>query len=414
MNPKIYLTIGYAVFLSLGSCQTKSDALAKGAALAERRMYQQAYQTVARELQAYPDDPETQRMFWELRLEYLLEAGWENIFSEHEEAAMELLGKALGLDPNNARALAGIARAKEKLAQEAVRLAGGLELEGDLEGALKLYNKATTYIPEFGPAIEGMTGINGLYQNRADKASGRYALGSRASGELQWRQSYYQTGLALGFDPSLERAKRLHDRAGRRLAMDMFENAREMEENGLYAAALKDYEHIAEVWPETEGIAERVESVRKEVEAKEKSRQAEMLTRKKEFDLAEELLSEAFALSENEKADISGLMLGNKVGRYEVEYHRAEDFELESQFEAALEVYKKIDEAWADGFLDVKTRISYLSAAIEEATKAWQKGLAAEEEGDTKTAIDAYEEALLLYPGFKDLEERLKRLRTSG
>ena len=412
MNPKIYFTIGYAAFLMLSSCQTQNEALAKGAALAERRLYQQAYQTVAQELQAYPDDPEIQRMFWELRLEYLLELGWEQIFNERELQAMESFGKALGLDPDNSRARAGIARAKEKLAKEAVREAGALQLEGDLEGALKLLNKATAFIPEYGPAVAGITSITGRYQDRAEKASGRYNLGSRASGELQWRQTYYQTGLALDLDPSLERAKKLHEKSGRRLAMETFQEAREMEANGLYAAALMDYTGIAEGWPDTQGLAERIETVGREVKAKELSRQAAMLTRKKEFDKADELLSEAFTLSDSEKAEVSGLMLENKIGRYEVEYHRAQDFELEQQFEAALEAYRAIDAVWVNGFLDVKTRISYLSAAVEEATKAWQRGLKAEEQGDTEVAIDAYEEALLLYPGFKDLEERLKKLRT--
>ena len=138
-----------------------------------------------------------------------------------------------------------------------------------------------------------------------------------------------------------------------------------------------------------------------------------MLTRKKEFDDAEKKLAEAFEKSRSEKATVSGLMLDTKRLRYNEVYQGAKDLELEHDYEAALEVFKEIDKAWlSQGFLDVKARISGLEGLIKEALDSWMSGIAAEKAGKLKEAIEFFEEAVLVYPGYKNLEPHIKELKT--
>ena len=138
-----------------------------------------------------------------------------------------------------------------------------------------------------------------------------------------------------------------------------------------------------------------------------------MLTRKKEFDDADKKLAEAFEKSRSEKATVSGLMLDTKRYRYNEVYQGAKDLELEHDYEGALEVFKEIDKVWpSQGFLDVKARISGLVGHIKEALDSWTSGVAAEKAGKLKEAIDFFEEAVLVYPGYKNLEPHIKELKT--
>src|SRR5262249_18254780 len=118
----------------------------------------------------------------------------------------------------------------------------------------------------------------------------------------------------------------------------------------------------------------------------------------------------AYEISKAERKRIGELLVALKEREQESRYQSAKDLELEHRFEDALKGFSEIEQAWP-GFRDVPTRISGLEAAIEIATKAKARGEAAEAAGDRKAAIDAYQEALLAYPGFCGLDKRLKELR---
>jgi tetratricopeptide (TPR) repeat protein len=184
-----------------------------------------------------------------------------------------------------------------------------------------------------------------------------------------------------------------------------------MEEKGFYGAALMEYEAVFAVVPDLEGLKERIAAAKKEVDALELRRKAEMAMRRNEFDEADKLLNKAYDLTQAQKADLSGLLADNRQRRYEDRYRKAKDLELEYQFEAALEAYVAIDKAWSAGFLDVKARINTLSEDIEQAGKSMAEGQKLEKAGDLKKAIELYEEALTVYPGYKGLDQRVKGLK---
>ena len=97
-------------------------------------------------------------------------------------------------------------------------------------------------------------------------------------------------------------------------------------------------------------------------------------------------------------------------GLVRVRMRDAKDHELERHFEQAAAAFSEIDAIWP-GFKDVKARISDLESAIEVASTAFATGQAAEKKGELKAAIEAYGEAVLVYPGYKGLDQRIEQLK---
>lgn len=392
-------------------CSGTSDVVDRSREFARQQNYFQAYRVLDEVLQTYPEDPELAREFWNARLNYLVAHGQELVFEEKELLGIQEFQKALVLDPKNPDALAGIERANQKLASRRI-YAGDLHLSaGEYEEALKEFHKATSYVPEHPEAIQGIKDVNEKYQDRAEKAAHHYTLGSRARGEQEFRGSFYHYQLAESMDPSLPQAKARREAAGRWLASERYEWAKEMESKGHYAAALHEYREVVAVLPDAEGLDQRIKAMEGEVRADELTRTAKMKLRQNEFDAADKALNEAFEHSTNERASINGLMREARRYRLEHLYRQAKDLELEDRYEEALIGYREIDSKWEEAFRDVKNRISSLENAIAVATRSYESGQEAEAKGDTKQAIDHYANAHLVYRNFRDVAAKLARLR---
>jgi hypothetical protein len=139
--------------------------------------------------------------------------------------------------------------------------------------------------------------------------------------------------------------------------------------------------------------------------------QAMMHSANNRFDKARAMLEEAFVLTVLEKAVVNDALLQNRKREAEVAYQKARDLELQSQKAEALAGYEALDKAWPDGMLDVKARCASLRSDIAEAEKAWAAGEAAEAANDPKAALEAYQNVELFYPGYKDVRDRIQRLR---
>ena len=406
----LYAAAVCAFLIGTGGCRQLDSAILRSEGYARQANAYQAYMEIAEARLRNPDDPELERLFWQRRLEFLLDRGRQLVFLEQEVKAIGELEKALALDPRNRAAKNWIMRAKEKLAERAVRNGESQRSQGHLDAALLHFRAALSYVPEYPDAMAGVNKVNEYYKKRYDEATDHYTKGSRARGEQLILQSKYHNDIASEKDPSMREAITRKREAAKQLARERYDRAMKMEEKSFYGAALMEYRAIVEVSPEIEGLKERISAMENEVDTQADRRVAEMAMRKGDFDAAEKLLNAAYEKSRMQRADISGLLLDNRRRRYEDRYRKVKDLELEYQFEAALEGYKAIDKAWSVGFLDVKTRISTLEQAIELAAESMAEGQKREKDGDLKRAIEFYEEALAVYPGYKGLDQRVKTL----
>jgi len=423
MTVKYLSALGYGLILGLAACSGASQVLATSEFLASQNNHYQAYWEIVKASEAYPDDPEVQRVFWERRRDYLLERGRDLLFNEREQEAIREFEKVFALEPGSPEAKGLIMRSLNEMALNEVKEGEVLISEGRIEEALIHFQTALTHIPDFPSAETGIEAVNAYNERLLRKAEKHYKLGSRARGEYppSYNRSAYHSQLALEMDETMTRAEQLRVSSIRRIAGDRLKAADKSEEGGFYSAALIECERVKAIHPESEGIDARIARLKKDVDARKQCRVAEMVLRKGDFDRADAMLAEAFdlAVSGDVKAIVSGVMQDSKQRRYKEAFLKSRDLELDWQLESALAGYEAIEVVFkkdypasdTEGFEGVRIRIREVGMAIAEATDAFVKGEAAEKDGKLKEAVDLFSEAVAVYPGFKDLEARIKRLK---
>lgn len=406
-------------------CGSQHDAIQESRSYFEQGNYYQAY--VVLEESRNPDQPdeELEREYWQARLLYLLNQGQELVFLNREAEAIEELQKALALNPDNQVALEWIAKARLKLADRARTAGDAQRVQGKLDLALGYYQEALRHVSDHALGLEGLRRIEKAYEERARRAKDEHMQAVRAMFDRRYNEVLHHETIALEHDPSHEDARALHERVIVVIAEEQYARARKVEEDRKYGAALMEYTMVREMVPDYPGLEEHIEHMKKEVDAEALIREAEMVIRRAQYQAEEDvrremfadaskLLQEAFQLSISQQATISEYMVIAREKEYETHYYAAKDLELQSKFEEAVEAYKAIDGEWPDGFMDVKARVTDLEEAIAQAEQAYATGQEAEREGDIKAALEAYRYALLFYPRYKDLEEKIKALSADG
>jgi len=392
-------------------CSTTTSVLDKSLAYRKEANFFLAYTTLEEARKANPGDEAIEKAYWRARVDYLVDRGQELVFNEHMLEAIADLEAALALDASHSGAKFWIARAKAKLAANAARKADEAKTTGDLDGAFKLYTEAVTYVPGYPDGEEGLAKVRKLFELKQKKALDHYTLGVRAQADQNFEQTQYHLGEAIANDPTLDSAKSRREAVAQRLVERRIVEAKRMEAASHYGAALMEYESIAEQLPAVPGIQERIEQMKKEVEAEQRIREGEKAIFHGDWTRARLALEQAYEVSVGERKFISEMLVLLKEREQDAQYLVAKDLELEHRYAASIAAFAEIEKAWP-GFKDVRARISSLEAAIEIATKAKQRGEAAEQSGDVKAAIEAYQEAVLACPGYEGLDRRIRELKT--
>lgn len=399
-----------AVLSLLWGCASPQVELADAHELYENADYYQAYVAILKARDANPDDPEIEATYWKIRQAYLLAEAQRLVFSNQEQAALENLEMVLALDPENRIALRWRQKAFKKMADRAASEGDRLLAGGDLEGALQAFDSSLRYDPENVLAREGLDKLGKSWRRTQQLARGHFLSGVRALGDHQYRRTRYHLGIAIEKDPTLTEARSPAEVAERQIAEERLATARAMEDEGFFAAALSEYEQVAERHPDLDGIQERLERAEAEDEAARLAEEGEMLVYKGEYARARELLEEAFAKTTRQKDAIGEKLLMTRERELEARYVDAKDLELQRLLDQALAAYRKIDDDMA-GFRDVRARIADLELRIDEATKAYELGTKAQESGDIDAAIEAFTDVQLFWQGYSDSRELLDALR---
>lgn len=400
-----------ALALAVSACASSGGALEKAEAYTKQANYFLAYTTLEEARQRHPGDDAIEKAYWKARLDYLVDHGQQLVFQEDMLGGIGELEAALALDPNHTGAQFWIRRAKQKLATVAIRKAEEARTGGDLDGAFKLYTDAVTYVPGLPDALEGLARLRAEYDKKQRKAAEHYTLGVRAQADQNFEQTRYHLSEALANDPTLENAKSRSDAVGQRLAERRMQEAKRMESVARYGAALKEYQSVAERNPALPGLQDRITAMKRELEAEQKVREGERAVFAGDWAKARKCLEDAYDASVGERKFIGEMLVLLKEREQDAKYLLAKDLELEHRYEPAIAAFHEIETAWP-GFKDVRARVSSLEAAVEIATKAKARGEAAEQAGDTKAAIEAYQEALLACPGFGGLDRRVRELKS--
>lgn len=397
----------------LVACSGSSSALQRSRELAIDGNYYLALAALEDAGGATSGDPELFAAWREARLDYLVHESQRLVFLDREEDALELLAEASETHPDNQVVSALVVSARGKLAQRATALGNRSMAFGEPMEALKLYQEATAWVPDHKPALEGIERVRATFAAMHLEAQQHFLEAVRRFPELRWVEVDWHASAALEKDPSREDAKDLRTRAARQLAQKTLDRARLAEEEGYYGAALMEYRSARKLDPSLEAIDDRIAHMEKEVQAGGLLAQAMMHSANNRFDKARAMLEEAFVLTVLEKAVVNDALLQNRRREAEVAYQQARDLELQGRKAEALAGYEALEKAWPDGLLDVKARCASVRSEIAEAEKAWAAGEAAEAAKDMKAALEAYQGVELFYPGYKDVRDRIQRIKAA-
>ncbi len=328
----------FVAFVLVG-CASSSGRLVDVDAAFSRGDYYQAWLAVERVKTDYPDDPEVERVYWKVRIAYLLKEGQRQCFMNREDGdggALECFEKVLVLDPGNEIASTWIRKCKDKLALRAVADGDRFRTRGELKEALIAYHQALTYQPGNAEAEEGLKLLGESWRKMQDEAHSHYLQGVRALADQLFRQTRYHLLIALDKDPTLEQAVDPANRAQRMLMQERFADAKHMAEQGYYAPALKEYEEIAAAIPDFDGIQERIEHTKVEVEAQSLASAGEMEVYRGEYAKARELLQKAYDMTQDQKESIGEKLLLVHEREIQDRYFAAKDLELQRHYVDAL------------------------------------------------------------------------------
>ncbi len=354
------------------------------------------------------DDPWVRLVY----LMYLMQMGQDMVFNNQEYQAIDIFESILEKEPGNTTAAKWVQKAKIKLASKAVARGDEHQRSGELSEALMAYHDAIGHVPDYPPALKGVEAVIKQVQAREARADDQYIRGVAALGERLYGVTWYHMINAIELNPEHEQARSKRDAVAARMTRDRYERALTLEDGGYYGAALKEYQAIQQRAPDFAGLTSRIERMRREVETERLIRDAEMAGFRNQYIKAREILEKAFETTSLQQAKISDLLLLVKEREAEDKYQRARILELEYHLEEALTAYQEIDSTWQfeEGFKDVKDRIADLSSTVQVASEAYAKGVEAEQAGNLEEAVDAYKEALLVYPGYRSLDKKVEDL----
>jgi tetratricopeptide (TPR) repeat protein len=416
---------GIVACVLLGGCATERSALQRSRDFFDQGNFFQAYVVLEDARDPTTLDEELEGEIRRVRLFYLLNRGQQLVFLDREGEAVEEFQKALVLEPGNPPALEWIAKATGKLAVRAINEGDEARISGQLELALEKYDEALNYVPGHEQALAGQRRVAVAFENSSRRAKDEHMQGVRKMHDRRYREVWRHEVNALSHDPSHEDAQRLHERVLGVLAEEQFDRARQVEEDRKFGAALLEYTMVQELVPDFPGVQEHIDHMHREVDADELVRDSDMVMRRAQYEAdenisrelfaeARRLLDEAFELSISNQATISEQMVIAREKEFETRYYAAMDLELQYQYEGALEAFGAIDAEWPDGFMDVKARINDLEESIALAEEDFVTGQEAEKAGDIPAAIEAYRHALLYYPTYKGLDEKIKALSSGA
>lgn len=401
-----------ALALALAGCGSSESWLARSRSHFNTGNFYQAYYSLQKARSEGESKYEVEKLERVYRTAFLMQRARNHIFDNDDLLALEDLSKVLAIDPDYGAALALQQKARSKLAREAV-VRGKAALEaGDLETSLVEYHQALTYQPGQADAEAGIVEVAAEWTRLRNKAQSRYLEGVRALADQLFAQTQYQMLIALEADPTFGAAESSKAEASMAIAERNMVRAREMEQRGFWSGALREYTRISERHPELEGLTERLAVAEREVEAAAIGRKGEMAMFRGDYAKARALINEAFEKSVEARSIYNDLLIQLREREFDERYVAARDHELQGRYAEAVTVFAEIEEGFS-GFRDVKARLDNLRATVELAEEYYATGVAAEAAGELAAAKQAFEDAALHYPEYKDLQERLRRVKAN-
>lgn len=310
-----------------------------------------------------PGDPEVAELHQKASVAWLLAEGRAASFDDRLEDALELFERAHRVDPRSEIVREWIEKTHEGLAERWLNTALNLHAEDDLEGAIAAYGMALEHVPGYPSAVRGLEEALILAQYREGKGEDYYGEGVLALSEYWLEQARWHFTSTGKYLPEYERAERRRGETEEMLSEQRTVLAQSLEDAGLFAGALRDYELAFELDPENAEAEEGRARVAPEAEAARILNDAGMLVLRERYDDALAQLDHAAMLTTRQQDQIEALRLQVADQRLETMYRLALNLEKDQRYPDAITAYGDLLD-FAGYYKDAQTRRSTLEEYV--------------------------------------------------
>ena len=268
MNPFAPVAgIALAAFASCAS--SEAERRAEVSELVARGYYAEAVRVAAEQSQKRPGDKSAEENYRVASAAYLLEQGRRATFADRDDEALEHFYDALEIAPDLPEVRAWIEKTRNKLTFRWLNIAAERYALEDLPGAQAAYEQVLVHDPQNPQASFGLGRVLLLINHRTGVGEEYYNQGVRALADYWLNQAKSSFAYTSKYLPGLERANQREQEVKLLLAGQRAALARDLEEQGSFAAAKNEYRLTILLDPQHAEAQEGFKRCGLEVEAEE-------------------------------------------------------------------------------------------------------------------------------------------------
>jgi len=330
-----------ALLLLLAACQATEESTTVSD-LMKRGDFEGALSLAQLEAADTPDDPYHANVELMAHVAVLMDQGRQANLDGDLALSLERFFEAEALAPGHPVVADWITKVVSDLADRTQRDADAALMNGNLEHAAELYERALVFEPDFDAAKAGLARTLVLVNHRKGLGEKYYKEGVRSLREYWLGQAGKEFATVEKFAPDDKRGGFRSEQVAVLLAQDRALMASDMAAAGLYHAARNEY-RIALLLDETNKTAQDgLAHMDKEVAAFAKLGEAERATLRGDFKGAKDALVEGYSMSEAQSPDFASAKIDLDEARWKKLYQEATDAEADGRYEYATKLYDQL------------------------------------------------------------------------
>lgn len=392
----------------LVACRTTAKRTAEVEDLIMHGKFEEALTLAGRLAEGHPDDSHEQEVYRIASVAYLLDQARLLTFQDRDDEALELIDRALQIDPESEQARMWSEKTRLKLAEMWLHRAQEYHAEDNLVGASEAYDRSVAYTP-LEMAVDGQArcllqsnyraGLSETYYNEGVRALRDYWL-QLARGRFSYSSKYRAQAARAD--------RRLHE-VDELLARERAAVALHLEEQEFYAAAFNEYRIALLIDPELTEAKIGMERMRIESDAKRLYDAASMMVLRGEWDRARTAVEEGSAQTRLQGDRFEDLLADIDDARLDELYEHALDLEHDFQYVAAIEAYQRLLEE-REWYKDALSRMNTLEEYVARARELYAKAASSARREERMTYLRQIE---IFWPEYRDVRERLAELEAA-
>lgn len=296
-------------------------------------------QTAAKEA---PDDEYYAGVERMARVAILMDQGRDQALEGDLAGALETFFEADSLAPGHPVIAGWIEKVVEDLNDNTLQAASAALMNGELERASDLYERALVFSPDNEAAKAGLARALLLTNYRKGMSEKYYKQGVRSLREYWLGRAGTEFAAVEKYAPEDKRGKFRTDQVSELLSQDRVLMAQDLEAKGLFFAARNEYRIALLIDEDNQEAIDGLAAMDREVAAARKLDEAERATLRGDLKGAKQALIDGKEMSEEQSEKFASAKIDLDEARWEKLYLGATDAEADGNYQKAVKLYDQL------------------------------------------------------------------------